>query len=627
MFQFQSSSSFSSDSGGIAVHQQHPDSGQGIDQSLVVDHDASLNTWKRLRPIAVCPECGSFTLSEVVVCRGTNIMANKGRWYQRVSNATQRFIIIVHLLFSPFTQCLNSKNQALPGLTGLQPRYRSCDYFKWRDDLGRMDHRWVDEVCSKSPANGGLDRQTSQQGESKCKGSACISRRKPRLANKSCSNGRCCRDCCERAQAAGAPECRYSSHNGYPFSFSALPLPPVSPTSTYLTAYSKLTHLACHVQSHNGPIPSSMTDSSSPSRTPIKPPGSTTGPTNVLEINQRSNVSSPSSIRKPSCSHIPSAISPYHVMKKSSFTICGNAPSPKKSEDVRFRFTWHTTSPSPVETLSLTAGNGSFKPFDDLELCSHLDLASMTSIQHLDTALGTWITILRSSPPIQIKDDSHHHFKGTGTSILLEDIIGITTNRSTTVNEEYSKWMPRPLPQTVKEELGTRRDAPAVTTEESPSKKRTLPWDGDDVGCRPCKLAKYGRGSVGEMDDRLEWMHRNRSHSTLIQRYDAMFKSTFKSSTFHHHRNAWTWLRKENRITPANREDSWLGLARHAWAALNEADNDDTKKESDAVIDLTREEDEERNTTNGKGPPAGSTVKTEAEPAHLRTSDESSDES
>lgn len=125
-----------------------------------------------------------------------------------------KFIFIfLYGLHNSRSQCLNSKNHTLPGNFGSNTRYRSCDHFRWRDDLGRMDPNWVDEVCSKSTLGTGANVQEDDGRSNGCQGAACAARKRPRVGNRSCSNGRSCRYCCERAQHSGAPECRYSSHN------------------------------------------------------------------------------------------------------------------------------------------------------------------------------------------------------------------------------------------------------------------------------------------------------------------------------------------------------------------------------------------------------------------------------
>lgn len=60
----------------------------------VIDHDAGLIAWRGLEPIEKCPECDNFSLSEIVLCKGSNILAHKGRWYQIVHD-----IYIFYLLY------------------------------------------------------------------------------------------------------------------------------------------------------------------------------------------------------------------------------------------------------------------------------------------------------------------------------------------------------------------------------------------------------------------------------------------------------------------------------------------------------------------------------------------------
>lgn len=104
----------------------------------------------------------------------------------------------------------------MPSTSGGAPRlqYRNCEKFRWRDDLGRVPPEMVDDMWSKKA-------QISERPSSlKCNGLACSLRDKPRAGNRSCSNQTSCKDCCERAQKEGAPQCSYSSHNPPSFSFA-----------------------------------------------------------------------------------------------------------------------------------------------------------------------------------------------------------------------------------------------------------------------------------------------------------------------------------------------------------------------------------------------------------------------
>lgn len=51
----------------------------------VADVEDAMQGKSRLSAIEKCPECDCFSLSEIVLCKGSNIPAHKGRWYQIVS--------------------------------------------------------------------------------------------------------------------------------------------------------------------------------------------------------------------------------------------------------------------------------------------------------------------------------------------------------------------------------------------------------------------------------------------------------------------------------------------------------------------------------------------------------------
>lgn len=50
-------------------------------------YSANAKVGRGLRVIERCPECDNFSLSEIVLCKGTNFPAHKGRWYQVVSES------------------------------------------------------------------------------------------------------------------------------------------------------------------------------------------------------------------------------------------------------------------------------------------------------------------------------------------------------------------------------------------------------------------------------------------------------------------------------------------------------------------------------------------------------------
>lgn len=61
----------------------------------VMDHDdAGQQSLRGLSAIESCPECNEYTLSEIVLCKGTNIAAHKGRWYQVVSVSQSIWMVV-----------------------------------------------------------------------------------------------------------------------------------------------------------------------------------------------------------------------------------------------------------------------------------------------------------------------------------------------------------------------------------------------------------------------------------------------------------------------------------------------------------------------------------------------------
>lgn len=178
----------------------------------IMEHDTGQHGLRGLTAIEMCPECSAFSLSEIVLCKGTNIAAHKGRWYQVVSVRLKRTVskVLAFPVSKSLFQCLNKSSK-------VNVEYRKCEFFRWRDDLGRMTSELVDDMWSKKN-NGLSDRERAGV---RCVGVGCAMRQQPRSGNRSCSNGRLCKSCCERAQKEGSPPCTYSSHNAAPFSFTA----------------------------------------------------------------------------------------------------------------------------------------------------------------------------------------------------------------------------------------------------------------------------------------------------------------------------------------------------------------------------------------------------------------------
>lgn len=285
-------------------------------------------------------------------------------------------------------------------------------------------------------------------------------------------------------------------------------------------------------------------------------------------------------------------------MRKPSFGFPVETPTPTRTEMIPFFLVWHRSGlPRSSEMLSLSASKGQFRPFEDQELCTHLKFSLMTSIQHLDLTSGVWLSILRSSPPIRVRPDAIVHLKEPTTDVDLDSIIagfGVRQRKEVTISkrEEISlSRSPSSQTQQVKAvDSGYTERPREISTEDSPSPKRKMPWTGDDIGSRPCRIPRFGKATVGEMSERFEWMHANRTKGTLADRFNAVFAAEFKSSTFHHHHLAWKSLKENGQLTAAMQKDKWLDHARTTWKT--EKNNIDLSElegtgSAGAPIDLT----------------------------------------
>lgn len=272
-------------------------------------------------------------------------------------------------------------------------------------------------------------------------------------------------------------------------------------------------------------------------------------------------------------------ISPYHTSTSTGLDF-RSTPSPKRlnKEQVRFLYQWlhkpASMNEKPTkETLSLSAPNGMFRPFEDEQLVSHLRLDNMKSIQHLDTATSTWITILRSSPPIVVRPNSTYRFKEVDTDIHLSAIFDL------------------PAIRTSSRLFKTDSLDSIIDISTTPSKvgrscfKEDGAVDVSNVGSRPCRIPKFPGATLKEVDERFRWINENVSFGSLQTRFSAVYSCAFSSSTFHRHQNAWRWLNAQKTLELKSNDEPWKELSQQAWRIMTPSTSDGST--SPAAIDLT----------------------------------------
>lgn len=163
-------------------------------------------------------QCGRFSLSQIVICKGVNTPENRGKRYQVVSAQPKRCIRRLNYC----TKCLfnikysrmspeKAKTHVMEaqenGMPPIKDSYRPCKTFTWLEETPKAPAWWIEAII-RSMAKPETDFSI------KCPGRTCKDRRNARVGNKSCTNGLLCRQCWDDYQKNGfLPKCGYSSHN------------------------------------------------------------------------------------------------------------------------------------------------------------------------------------------------------------------------------------------------------------------------------------------------------------------------------------------------------------------------------------------------------------------------------
>lgn len=219
--------------------------------------------------------------------------------------------------------------------------------------------------------------------------------------------------------------------------------------------------------------------------------------------------------------------------------------------------------------MSSSAPAGKFILFQDTYLIAHLSISDVQSIQHFDSSLGRWITILRNSPPLRIVPKSTHHFKLPSSDVKAENIVlclsdSTILSTASTVSKRESDGRPDVFSGSSIHAMKSKPSAPALsgvvvdlsddeiedadfrpdTPCPSPRKSRSLSFS-PPLAClnRPSVSAEFPPALATEMDIRLKWIDRMEGKGSLQKRFSSVFNCEFRASTFHKHWAAWRWLR------------------------------------------------------------------------------------
>lgn len=208
------------------------------------------------------------------------------------------------------------------------------------------------------------------------------------------------------------------------------------------------------------------------------------------------------------------------------------------------------------EILSTRAPHGKFLPFLDEHLSLHLGLGEHNSLQYFNARLGSWLTLLRNSPPLSITSDCAIHFKYKDVHVPLAEIIDKGKGKRETPGRSNIIDLAEEKTFLVKTELVKMEDWDTISLPSSPSpERRHLPFSL--VGDRPSKLAGFPTKFAIDMHERLQWIEANSSAGNLEQRFSHVFNRKFVSSTFHRHMLCWRWNMKNNNLKGVKSEELW----------------------------------------------------------------------
>lgn len=197
-------------------------------------------------------------------------------------------------------------------------------------------------------------------------------------------------------------------------------------------------------------------------------------------------------------------------------------------------------------------------------------MGALTSMKHFDVGTSSWITILKSSPPLVVKSKATYHFKDVEADVSLSSIV--EPLRFQLANRK------------LKSECISDDPFAASSVCSTPSVVKNEPWDSSCIGDRPCTISQFPGITLKEVNVRMQWISDNANFGSLQKRYAAVYGCPYHSSTFHRHQKAWKWLQTKGMLEMKSDEELWKDLTQIAWKSMTPVFD----KASDVeTIDLT----------------------------------------
>lgn len=150
------------------------------------------------------------------------------------------------------------------------------------------------------------------------------------------------------------------------------------------------------------------------------------------------------------------------------------------------------------------------------------------------------------------------HFKDPKTTVDRDKLLCPQRPSFVGVSAKVEGSTPRMLGQT----------SSSSTLASTPTKQGSeLLGDCDDVGSRPTRLSRFPGRTVKEVDERFQWMHNNRDRARLAERFAAVYRTPFHSSTYHRHHGAWRWLTSSGKLVGDVLDKPWKEVLKQvpAW--------------------------------------------------------------
>lgn len=240
------------------------------------------------------------------------------------------------------------------------------------------------------------------------------------------------------------------------------------------------------------------------------------------------------------------------------------------------------------DILSWSTKNGRINPFEEELITNHFGMRDLEKIHVLDMELGTWVTHLRTSPPVFVTANSIIHMKNWDTVLDVTAAIAATQAKRIAF---FSKRKPDSVDGSVEFIDLTTSDKPprkkakvVVQTEHeitppindthtpsSPTQTHVSMEDIDDIGSRPARLSTFPARTVGQMVPRIVWIvGQDATPDTVESRFAKVFSCAYKKSTYYRHQCAWRWLRDNGILDESKDSDLWGPLVRAALVALKD---------------------------------------------------------